>query len=132
MNLTGRLGSETVTVLRRPPVTVFPTMGDKADPSTFDIEGCSVFPNTVTEKVSSLTGVEKVDSQFTVLSGVTVLAPYGSDIRPTDQMTIHDPAYSDEEGNALVYQVNGQPSPWRSPITGRQAVLEIQLKAAQG
>lgn len=98
-------------------------MGDKVDPTLrIVVRGCSVYPNTVTEKVSSQTGVEKVDGQFTVLWGKTVLMPYGTDIRPTDLVEF--------EGDQ--YQVNGRPSEWQGASTGRKSCIEVQLKAASG
>lgn len=117
-----RRGSETVTILRRGP-SVYPTMGDKADPTIcFKVSGCSLWPNTVTEKVSSQTNVEKIDGQFTVLWGLTVFMPPGTDIRPTDQVV----------ARGETYQVNGKPSIWNSPSTGHRAGIEVQLKAASG
>lgn len=117
-----RRGSETVTILRRPAET-FPTMGDKPDAVPYlTVEGCSIWPNTVTEKVSSQTGVEKVDGQFTVLAGLTIFMPPGTDILPTDLV----------EARGVTWNVNGKPSIWDSPSTGHKAGVEVQLKGGTG
>jgi len=117
-----RRGAETVTRLRHAD-PVFPTMGDVTPViDELDIDGCSVWPNTVTEKVTSARGAVTLDGQFTVLAGLTVFVPPGSDIIPRDQLRVR----------GIVYQVNGEPSVWNSPSTGRRAGIEVQLKSATG
>lgn len=98
-------------------------MGDKSDDfRRIVVKGCSVYPNTFTEKVSSKTGVEAIDGQFTVLWGKTVLMPFGTDIQPTDLV----------EFEGVQYLVNGKPSEWQGASTGHRSCVEVQLKAASG
>lgn len=117
-----RRGQETVQVLRRP-VLAFPTMGDTSETMTsVPVSGCLIYPNTVTETVSRKAGTETIVGQDTVVSGLTCLMPFGTDVLPTDRVQVR----------GVIYDVNGQPSTWKSPSTGHRSVVEVQLKTATG
>lgn len=120
-----RRGAVTATIVRTTPGTGFPRMGDASDSDIVvetDVPGCSVYPNTVTETVSRKTGTELINGQDTVVFGLTVLMPPDTDIQATDQVSVDD----------VLYEVNGQPSVWKSPATGRFSCVEVQLKAGKG
>lgn len=104
---------QTVTVLRRA-APVFPTMGDYPAPdSSTDVKGCAIWPTTSTETVNG---------QDTVVWGLTVLLPVGTDVLATDQVAF----------KGITYDVNGQPFTWHSPMTGHEPGVEVQLRAATG
>lgn len=117
-----RRGAETVTIVRPTPPT-FPTMGDPT-PTLIRIKvpGCLIYPNTVSEVVSRKTGTEVIFGQETVVFGLTCLMPYGTDVHSTDQV----------EARGALYDVNGEPSKWKSPSTGHKSSVEVQLKGASG
>jgi hypothetical protein len=57
-----------------------------------------------------------------VITGLTLYAPYGTDIRPTDQIRVG--------GN--VYEVDGQPGSFRSPFTGSTGPVVVALRLVTG
>jgi hypothetical protein len=57
-----------------------------------------------------------------VIVGLTLYAPYGSDLLHTDQIRIDD----------VLYKVEGQPGSWWNPHTGREPGMEIQLSRSEG
>lgn len=118
-----RRGAETVTIIRGVD-DGGPVMGNgPAATDRFEVDDCLTYPNTVTETVSRKTGTEvSTPSQDTVVFGLTVLMPAGTDIRPTDQVEV----------NGVPYDVNGLPSVWKSPSTGRRGRVEVQLKGGTG
>jgi hypothetical protein len=100
---------ETVTVARRTRNSV----GDYTDGVTHTVAGCAVWPTTSTETVGN---------QDTVIWGLTVLMPPGSDILATDKVTVR----------SVDYLVNGQPALFASPLTGTQSGIEVLLQATTG
>lgn len=89
----------------------------------FAVPGCMSYPNTVTETVSRKTGTESATpGQDTVVFGLTVLMPAGTDVRASDQVEVA----------GVLYDVNGEPSKWKSPSTGHRSCTEVQLKAGNG
>lgn len=105
--------SRTVTFLRK-------TLGAKdlhGNPSVTTtpilVPGCAVWP-----RVSS----ENVNGQDLVITGVTVFAPDGTTVLPTDQAVI----------DGLTYEVVGDPGLYASPLTGTRAGVEVQLMRVTG
>jgi hypothetical protein len=94
---------ETITV-KRAGTRVDPYSGenveDWATATTFEIEGCAIYPTDSVETAS----VDKTS----VVSGYTVLAPPGSDVRRKDRVSYRG---ADRE-------VVGDPFDWRNPFTG--------------
>ena len=77
------------------------------------VEGCAVWPTGSTEQIQ---GQDQTSERL------TVLAPYGTDIRSTDQARVR----------GLAYEVVGLPSSWRSPLTATRAGVEVRLVRIQG
>lgn len=100
---------ETVTVTRQTQTTY----GDRTAGASHDITGCAVWPTTSTEAIYG---------QDTVVWGLTVLMPPGSDVLATDTVTVR----------GVVYRVNGQPELFQSPLTGTQAGVRVLLQGATG
>lgn len=121
--MTFRRGAQTVTIVRPIQSGAFPRMGD--GPADFDrivVAGCSIYPNTVTETVSRKTGTETITGQDTVVAGLTVLMPPDTDVVSSDLVEV----------DGTLYDVNGVPSRWKSPATGRRSCVEVQLKTGTG
>lgn len=77
------------------------------------VEGCAVWPTGSTEQVQ---GQDQTSERL------TVLAPYGTDVNAIDQVRVR----------GLVYEVEGLPSSWRSPLTGTRAGVEVRLERVRG
>ncbi|WP_177240549.1 hypothetical protein [Nonomuraea wenchangensis] len=77
------------------------------------VEGCAVWPTGSTEETH---GQDQTSERL------TVLAPYGTEVRSTDQV----------RARGLVYEVQGLPSSWRSPLTGTRAGVEVRLERVRG
>lgn len=103
-----------VTVTRlRPPAT--DDYGDPLPGSTgeLDIPGCVVWP-----RGSSETN----DASNTVIVGLELLAPAGTDLVPTDKVRVRGD----------VYDIDGDVGEWTSPFTGTSAGLQVALKKVEG
>lgn len=84
-----------------------------------DIPGCAVWPRDG----NAAGGNENTDFRNTVISGLMILAPPGSDIEPTDRFRVR----------GLVYEVDGEPGVWGpSPLTGTEAGVQVALKRVEG
>lgn len=82
------------------------------------IVGCIVWPRDG----NASSGNEKTDSQDTVIIGLQVLMPSGTDITPTDQMLVR----------GQIYDVEGEPASHRSPFTGTSPGVLVSLKRVTG
>lgn len=100
---------ETVTVTRQ----VQAKHGDKTPGDAHDVSGCAVWPTTTTETVGG---------QDTVIWGLTVLMPPGTDVLATDKVALR----------GVSYDVNGEPALYESPLTGTQSGIEVLLKTETG
>ena len=105
----------TITVLRDSPGG-FDEHNDPISSSTTrtDIAGCGVAPRYSSEP-STL-------GRNGVIVGLTIFAPYGSDILFTDRIEIA----------GVVYLVEGTPENWLNPFTGSTPGMEIAVKRAVG
>lgn len=77
------------------------------------VSGCVVWPTGSTEQTH---GQDQTSERL------TVMAPYGTEVRSTDQARVR----------GLVYEVEGLPSSWRSPLTGTRAGVEVRLERVRG
>ena len=78
------------------------------------VEGCAVAPRMSTEPT--------IRGRHGVIVGLTLYAPPGTVILPTDRITIG--------GND--YQVEGEPGVWKNPFSGSTPGIEVALKRAEG
>lgn len=78
-----------------------------------DVAGCAVWPRT---------SDEDVQGRMQVTQGLNVVAPYGTDVRPQDQARV----------GGVLYDVDGDPGDWRSPLTGTRAGVQISLTRVTG
>lgn len=83
-------------------------------PDDETLDGCMVAPRTSTD-------VDGRGRQGVVV-GLTLYAPYGTDIVATDQLTV----------DGEPYEIDGEPGPWKSPFSGWEAGIEVALTRAEG
>ena len=87
-------------------------------PTEFPVHGCAVAPRDGTGAGAN----EIIDARDTVIVGLTLYAPYGTDIRATDQIRV----------NGELYEVDGQPGSFRSPFTGSTGPVVVALELVTG
>lgn len=105
----------TITVLRDFPGG-FDEYGDPITSTTTrtDIAGCAIAPRYSSEP--------NAPGRNGVIVGLTIFAPYGSNILFTDRIEIA----------GVVYLVEGSPENWKNPFTGSTPGMEIAVKRAVG
>jgi hypothetical protein len=110
---------DTVTILRPGPPTRDVYQNDvPGTPTEITIPGCAVAPRDGTGAGAN----EIVDARDTVISGLTLYAPYGTDIRATDRVRV---------GGDL-YEVEGHSGTFRSPFTGSTGPVVVALELVTG
>jgi hypothetical protein len=82
------------------------------------VPGCGVAPRDGTGAGNN----ELTDARDTVITGLTVYAPYGTDVRATDMMRV---------GGEL-YDVVGLPGSFRSPFTASTGPVVVALELVTG
>lgn len=110
----------TATVVRRTPGG-YDEYGDPIESTVVrvDVDGCAWAPRTAGGASSS----EIRDrGRQGVIEGLTLYAPAGTDLQPTDQVEV----------DGVLFDVEGEPGDWRNPFTGRDAGLEVALRRADG
>jgi hypothetical protein len=110
---------ETVTILRPGPSTEDTYGNDVPGPPTeIPVTGCAVAPRDGTGSAAN----ELTDARDTVITGLTLYAPYGTDIRATDRVRV----------GSDVYEVEGLPGSFRSPFTGSTGPVVVALELVTG
>lgn len=106
----------TVTILRDGEVDRWgdPVEGPAGRPRRVRVRRCVFSPGTSTEPGAW---------SNSVVSDASLLLPYRTDLRATDRVEV--------EGIAGVWTVEGEPSRWRSPFTGRRFGLSATLRRAE-
>lgn len=66
-------------------------------------------------------GVDR-DGRSGVIIGLTLFAPFGSDIVYSDQIDL----------DGVVWEIDGEPGAWEHPKTGWEAGMEIALVRGEG
>lgn len=57
-----------------------------------------------------------------VIVGLSLYLPFGTDLLHTDQVEV----------DGTVYDIEGEPGSWKSPLTSWEAGIEVALRRAQG
>lgn len=78
-----------------------------------DIPGCPVWPRGSTEQLQH---------RDTVTTGLTTVVPPDTPVTALDRFQVRGD----------LYEVDGTPSDWRHPVTGRRPGLEVQLTRVTG
>lgn len=114
--LTFRYG-EMVTRLRGPGKDQY---GDPlpGDPASTAIGNCALWPRDA----NAAGGNENTDFRDTVITGLMLLTPPGTDVQPTDRFT----------ARGDTWEVDGEPAEWRSPLTGTDVGVLVALKRVEG
>lgn len=119
----------TITILRDTPGG-FDEYGDPITSSTSrtDIAGCAIAPRYSNEPDTL--------GRNGVIVGLTIFAPYGSDILFTDRIEINGGGTVAGAPvtplTAKVYLIEGSPENWLNPFTGSTPGMEISVKRAVG
>lgn len=79
--------------------------GNLPAPTTHTVNGCAAAPAG---------SQERVGEQVVTLTQDTIYAPYGADVKPSDEVVIP----TGQPLDAGTYQVDGSPARWSSPFTG--------------
>lgn len=106
--------TETITVVRRSR----DRNGDPTASASHDISGCVVQPRDG----NGTGGNERTFTQSTVISGLSVWAPPGTDLLASDAVTYHGHSY----------EVEGEPGVYRSFVTGTDLGVYVALQRVTG
>ena len=87
-------------------------------PIEIAVAGCGIAPRDSTGSASD----ELTDARDTVISGLTLYAPYGTDIRATDRIRVA----------GELFDVVGLPGSFRSPFTASTGPVVASLKLVTG
>lgn len=110
---------ETVTILRPGAATRDKYGNDVPGPDAeIPVSGCAVAPRDGSGAGAS----ELTDARDTVITGLSLWAPYGTDIRATDRVRV----------GGDVYQVEGRTGSFRSPLSGSTGPVVVALELVTG
>lgn len=110
---------DTVTIVRPGPPTRDAYGNDVAgSPVEVTVSGCGIAPRGGTGTGST----EIVQGRDTVIVGLTLYAPAGTDIRATDRVRVA----------GVLYEVDGQAGAFRSPFTGSTGPVVAALALVTG
>lgn len=84
------------------------------EPTEVTLTDCSVSPR--------LSNEVNAPGRQGVIVGLTLYAPYGTDIRHTDRFTV----------DGVPFEVDGEAGSWKSPFDGWEAGDTVALKRATG
>ncbi|MFD1277461.1 hypothetical protein [Streptomyces kaempferi] len=87
-------------------------------PTEIPVHGCALAPRDGTGAGAN----ELLQARDTVIVGLTLYAPYGTDIRATDQVRVA----------GELYEVDGQPGAFRSPFTSSTGPVVVALELVTG
>lgn len=87
---------------------------DWDNPNELDLEGCAIWPGSANEIYAIGRNSEDVE--------LTVAAPSGSDVKRHDRIVVR----------GEVFEVDGTPWDYKSPLTGWTPGLIIELKITNG
>lgn len=91
---------------------------------SFDVPGCGVTPRAETPAV----GGSQQQGRDTVIVGVTVYAPPGTDVRTTDRVRPLGGPYAGQ-----LFEVTGEPGDWgRNPFTGLDGPVQFAADRVTG
>lgn len=109
---------DTVTIVRPGPPTQDEYGNDKPGfPVEIPVPGCAIAPRGGAGSSTELT-----DARDTVITGLTLYAPFGTDILATDRIRV----------DGQLYEVEGLPGSFRSPFTGSAGPVVAALELVTG
>ncbi len=105
---------EDVAISRREVIGVDQYGNDVKETVTTTIPGCVVWPRTSTEYT---------DERDTVITGITVIFPPGTDVEAVDAVIVRGD----------LYEVTGRPFVWaQNPWTNSKAGVQVELREVTG
>jgi hypothetical protein len=87
------------------------------------LHGCGIAPRTSSELGGSYQGLGGTSGRTTVTTGLTLYAPVGSHITARHRVRLAD---------GTVWQVQGDPGHWHSPLTGWSPGVVVELDRVVG
>jgi hypothetical protein len=91
---------------------------------SFDVPGCVVTPRESAPQV----GGDQQQGRDTVIVGITVYAPPGTDIRTTDRIRVTASRYQ-----GVTFEVTGEPGDWgRHVMTGTRGPVQFAADRVKG
>ncbi|MFD5384244.1 hypothetical protein ACFWMG_04605 [Streptomyces sp. NPDC127074] len=87
-------------------------------PEEIPVPGCGIAPRDG----NAASGNEQTQARDTVIIGLTLYAPAGTDLRPTDKVRIAN----------VLYEVDGQAGAFKSPFTGSSGPVVAALERVTG
>lgn len=93
------------------------------EPVTHTVAGCAFYLPSSTEITQA---------QDTLIDRGVLLAPYGADILPTDEIELPQEAAVPPAYRGMRWRIDGTGAQWRSPFTGWQPGDEYQLRRERG
>jgi hypothetical protein len=96
--------------------------GDPTGFTTHEVSDCFFAPSSGTSGVAAST--ERTDLRDTVITVPTLFAPFGSDIKATDQILL--------PGDPKPWEVDGDVANWHTPYTGWAPGQTISLRRVRG
>ena len=87
-------------------------------PEEIPVPGCGIAPRDG----NGAGGNEQTQARDTVIIGLTLYAPAGTDLRPTDKVRVA----------GVLYEVDGQAGAFRSPFTGSAGPVVAALERVTG
>lgn len=117
------IANATVVRVRRAPGG-FDDYGDPVSSSETRVtmEGCIVAPRSSVAVGTSASTEASSRGRQGVIVGLTMFAPYGTDIVHTDQIEV----------DGELFEVEGEVGAWKSPFSEWEAGLEVALRRAAG
>jgi hypothetical protein len=110
---------ETITIVRPGPPTQDAYRNDVPGiPAETDVPGCGIAPRDG----NGSGGNEIVQARDTVIAGLVLYAPSGTDLRATDRVRVA----------GVLYEVDGPPGAFRSPFTGSTGPVVAALQLVTG
>lgn len=92
---------------------------------SFDVPGCVVTPRQETPAV----GGPDQQGRDTVIDGITVYAPPGTDVRTTDKIQVLE----EDRYQGVTFDVTGEPGDWgNSPFTGLAGPVQFAADRVTG
>lgn len=82
--------------------------------SEVPVDGCVWWPGTSSEEL---------ENRDEVTAQSTLSMPYGTDVRPSDEVVLPD---------GTIWQVNGQPQPYQNPFTACRRGVIVNLQRSTG
>lgn len=122
--------SVTFAVTVKRPITKKDRWGDGPATADHTVAGCWIYTESSTElQAGRGTGN---DGHDTITSKTVLIAPYGADITAVDELVAPASEPVPPQYRGARFKVDGEPFPWRSPLTGWAPGVQVNLVEVRG